>query len=216
MMTISKKILDLSSTWFHGTHSFSTQNIIDNDIDLTQSKKRLDFGPGFYMTTNYEQAKKQAARKADEYNDDQDEDYDRTGKKPEYASGSIMTYDIDLEYLSHARTPYIFENTNIDWALFILGNRTKKPEKFNYPFHNRDKNFDFVYGPLADGFQIPRLIRHLEKDKIDFLEFLKQISRYEFPNNNQLSVHTETAVSCLNLKEVAFIEISRPHLNPGR
>lgn len=216
MMTISKKILDLSSTWFHGTHSFTTQNIIENGIDLTQSRKRLDFGPGFYMTTNYEQAAKQAARKAGEYNDEQDEKFEDTGKKPEYASGTIMTYDVDLETLSHSNAPCFFEETSKDWALFILGNRTKKPEKFNYFFHNRDKNFDLVYGPLADGFQIPRLISDLEKKKIEMPEFLRQISQYEFPINNQLSIHTEPAVSCLNLKEVAYIEISRPHLNPGR
>lgn len=189
---------------------------MENDIDLTQSNPRLDFGPGFYMTTNYEQAVKQAERKAGWYNDEQDEDYEKTGRKPEYAAGTIMTYDIDLEALSHCRVPHIFEDTNTDWAVFILGNRTKKPEKFDYPFHNRDKYFDFVYGPLADGRHIPRLISHLEKDKIDMPEFLRQISRYEFPNHNQLSVHTETAVSCLNLKEVAHIEITRPHLNPGR
>lgn len=215
-MTIPIEILDLSSTWFHGTHSFSFQGIVENGIDLTQSNPRLDFGPGFYMTTNYEQAKKQAARKAGWYNDEQDEDHERWGKKPEYASGTIMRFEIDLEALSHSPSPNIFESTNHAWAVFILGNRTKKPEEFNYPFHNRNKNFDFVYGPLADGFNIPSLISQYEKKRIDLPEFLRQISRYEFPTNNQLSVHTEYAVSCLNLKEVDHIDITRPHLNPGR
>ena len=58
MMTNFNDILDLPTKWYHGTHYFRLQGIIENGIDLSKSRKRLDYGPGFYLTTNFDQAVK--------------------------------------------------------------------------------------------------------------------------------------------------------------
>ncbi|WP_170971610.1 DUF3990 domain-containing protein [Peribacillus simplex] len=215
-MTTHENILDLSRTWYHGTHSVSALKISETKIDLTQSRELLDFGPGFYLTTNYEQAVKQAEFKGRGYNHKQNQIYLDTDKEPEYAQGAVMQYEISLEKLDQLKT-HRFAGTGRDWASFILGNRTNIP---NLIFHNRDKVFDAVYGPLADGYRIPSLILDFEEGIITPLQFAQRISRYEFPYNNQLSIHTEAAVSCLTLMEVKPIEIKietpRPSLNPGR
>ena len=217
MMNQSEKILDLSDTWYHGTHVVATEGITEMGIDLTLSRKRLDFGPGFYLTNNYEQAVKQAVRKTEDYNDVQDQNYADTGQQPEYTIGTIMAYNLNLEELSHTKV-HFFDGTDMDWALFILGNRTKKPKKFEISYHNRDKSLDAVYGPVADGRRkFFQLLTDIEKDRIDMPEFLRQISEsFMFPYNNQLSLHTAHALSCLNLKEVDGIEVPKPHFNPGR
>lgn len=35
---------------YHGTNESSALSIVNDGIDLSKSKKYLDFGPGFYMT----------------------------------------------------------------------------------------------------------------------------------------------------------------------
>ena len=54
-----------SVDFYHGTNSISAGNIRKNGVNLSSSKKALDFGPGFYTTTNKQQAIEWAARKAE-------------------------------------------------------------------------------------------------------------------------------------------------------
>lgn len=196
-------ILGLPDIWYHGTHNFNTHGIMESGIDLTRSRPLLDFGPGFYLTSNFKQAVKQARKVTDIYNDFDDQKFQDTEKKQEYAQGSVITYTINLEELSKTNRA-VFSETDMDWALFILGNRLKKNN--SYKIHNKDQRFDCVYGPLADGYDIPILLSDFKKGRINEGQFLMRISRYEFPHNNQLSIHTERALSCLVYREVTEIE----------
>lgn len=209
-------LLELPTLWYHGTHNFRTQGIDEKGIDLSKSRRYLDFGPGFYLTTNYEQAEKQAFRVTRDYNMEQNKKFIDNGELAELTFGTVMVYELDNLLLAHSTVGHIFEETDEDWAKFILGNRSPKAEEFGYPFHNIDRKYEYVYGPLADGFRIPKLIKDLEKGRINKDTFLNKISEvYQFPYNNQLSLHTENAIECLTFKEVQVIDTRKP-LNTGR
>ena len=47
---------------YHGTSKKSANNIKKHGVDLSYSRKNLDFGVGFYLTTNKGQAKDWAYR----------------------------------------------------------------------------------------------------------------------------------------------------------
>ncbi|MGM0879133.1 MAG: DUF3990 domain-containing protein [Bacillota bacterium] len=210
-MIIANTIQELPTKWYHGTTHFAALEIKQNGIDLGKSRRRLDFGPGFYLTSNLSQAAKQAKRKAIAYNLEQDQLFCDFEKVQNYADSLILAYELDIETLNICEG-YFFTANNDDWAKFILGNRSKNPEKYNWVFHNQDQRIDYVYGPLADGMKIPRLIRDVERGKITQSEFLKEISQtYSFPTENQMSIHTEIAINSLILKEVIFVdEASKP------
>lgn len=217
MMTNFNDVLDLPTVWYHGTHYFRFQGISENGIDLSKSRKRLDFGPGFYLTTNYNQAVKQAIRVMKDYNKEQDKEFRDNGILQEYTEGIVMTYELDNLFLKEQTEGHLFQEVTQDWSMFILGNRSRKAKKFGYHFHNRDIRFDYVYGPLADGMDIPRIINDLEKERIDEHTFFLKISEaFLFPDNNQLSLHTDKALSSLILKGVEVVELPEPQSNTGR
>lgn len=43
---------------YHGTDLLSAKDICVNGIDLSKSRKHIDFGRGFYLTDDYFTAKK--------------------------------------------------------------------------------------------------------------------------------------------------------------
>ena len=47
---------------YHGTSKKSANNIKKHGVDLSYSRKNLDFGAGFYLTSNKGQAKNWAYR----------------------------------------------------------------------------------------------------------------------------------------------------------
>jgi RHS repeat-associated protein len=49
---------------YHGTSSAGARSIRENGVDLSFSRQSLDFGAGFYTTTDFDQAKRWAARVA--------------------------------------------------------------------------------------------------------------------------------------------------------
>lgn len=204
-------VLELPAIWYHGTHHFRTEGITQNGIDLSKSRPFLDFGPGFYLTSNYEQAQKQAVRVTKDHNKEQNKNFIDNGEPAELTFGTVLIYELDNTFLKQHAIGQIFEVTDEDWARFILGNRSLKAKKLNYTFHNRDGRYEYVYGPLADGLRIPRLIRELEKNRISEQTFFEQISSvFQFPYNNQLSLHTLKSISSLNLKEVQAVDTRKP------
>lgn len=53
---------------YHGTINYSANNIINNGINLSKSKLSLDFGKGFYTTTDIEFAESTAINKTKKTN----------------------------------------------------------------------------------------------------------------------------------------------------
>ena len=144
--------------------------------DLIHSKPFKDFGMGFYLSPEKQQAWDMAFQKVNQTKEGKAEVteflFDET----------LMTSD-ELKVLSY---PDYCE----EWALFVLANRDKQREQ---PTHN----YDIVYGPIADDgvtyqlrryeggvISLPRLVEELKYAKgITFQYFfgtesaLKQLKR---------------------------------------
>jgi len=214
LMIITDNALELPTLWYHGTLDIAVPSL-KAGIDLSKGREAVDFGPGFYLTTNYEQAAIQAKKKVYRHNLFEDKERRKAKKKgsvyrPKYSHrGAVLTYFLSTESLAECKNPLFFKNRGTGWSLFVLGNRCTNPDALGIDFHNRSRNFDFVYGPLADGYDIPTLIGYVENKEMSIEEFLDKISEaFDFPEKNQLSVHTEEAKECLILSEVKYIETS--------
>lgn len=134
---------------YHGT------NVAFDSIDLNKSKPNKDFGKGFYLSADYEQAMAMAETKVDQL---------------EFGSPIVLAFEIDesqMEGLNILR----FNEYSEEWATFILLNRRNES---NQPAHN----YDIVLGPIANdrvgvqlwkyetqSIDLPTLVRNLQHMK---------------------------------------------------
>lgn len=102
---------------YHG----SFQKVECPRIDM--SRKKLDFGQGFYLAKDYEQAKKWAKRFR--YNK---------------MSCVVNTYEINLEEIKEKYRVKIFDNYDKEWLHFIVEHRKGKI----------DQKYDVVIGGIAN------------------------------------------------------------------
>lgn len=102
---------------YHGS------NLEIKSPDVSYSKKFLDFGKGFYVTTFKNQAEKWALRKASRYN------------------GNAIVNIFNLENDLSLYRVLNFANENEKWLDFVCSCR--KGEKLN-------KNFDIIIGNVAN------------------------------------------------------------------
>ena len=134
---------------YHGTNTaFET-------IDLKKSKPNKDFGQGFYLSADYEQAMAMAKTKVEQL---------------EYGTPIVLAFEID-EKLMDKLNIKMFDEYSEDWAEFILLNRRNS---VNTPVHN----YDIVFGPIANdrvgvqlwkyetqSIDLPTLVRNLKHMK---------------------------------------------------
>lgn len=106
---------------YHGT------NQEFDKINLLKSKPNKDFGRGFYLSPDYDQAWNMALVKVDQL---------------EFGAPVVMTYDVEDDVWSDLRV-LRFEGYTEEWAMFILLNRNNPS---NLPAHD----YDVVIGPIAD------------------------------------------------------------------
>lgn len=97
--------------------------------DLIHSKPFKDFGRGFYLSPEKQQAWDMAFQKVNQTKEGKAE-------VTEFLFDEIMMTSDELKVLSY--TDYSEE-----WALFVLANRDRQRE---HPIHD----YDIVYGPIAD------------------------------------------------------------------
>lgn len=119
---------------YHGTNK-------DFDhIDLSKSKPNKDFGRGFYLSADYQQALDMAQVKVEQLG---------------AGNPIVQTYVIDDCAWDDLRV-LRFENYSEEWAKFILQNRNNPTD---LPTHN----YDVVIGPIANdrvGVQLWRYENH--------------------------------------------------------
>ena len=106
---------------YHGT------NVAFDFIDLQKSKPNKDFGQGFYLSANYEQAMAMAKIKVDQLG---------TGEP------TVLTFEVDETQMEQLNIKRYHEYSE-EWTEFILLNRRNAQKQ---PAHN----YDIVYGPIAD------------------------------------------------------------------
>ena len=131
---------------YHGS------NIKILTIDLEKGRLGKDFGKGFYLSSEYEQAERMAQITSV-----------RRGGEP-----MITTFVFDETKLCDKNLKVkIFEGYSIEWAQFILKNRLN-----NTPEQAHD--YDIVIGPIADD-KVGVQIRKLKDGSIDKKEFLNRL-----------------------------------------
>ncbi|MBP5497225.1 MAG: DUF3990 domain-containing protein [Bacteroidales bacterium] len=152
---------------YHGTYTDFTQ------IDLSLSQKGKDFGKGFYLSDNYDQAYNMAVFKSIQFN----------------GNPIVLQYEFDESLLYDGELSFSkYEEYSREWAEFVLKNRVNMSD---VNIHT----YDVVYGPIAND-KVGVQIRNLIEQNIDMDIFLKRL-KYMQGITFQYFFGTEKAISRL-------------------
>lgn len=128
---------------YHGS------NISIEQIDLSRSKPNKDFGQGFYLSENEEQAKDMALFKSM-----------LLGGTP-----TVSKFEFDESIMGKDVLKIkVFNGYSEEWADFVFANREGK----------QVEKFDVIYGPIAND-KVGLQIRKLKDGSIDKFEFLNRL-----------------------------------------
>ena len=108
---------------YHGS------NVDIDVIDLSKSRPGKDFGRGFYLSADKQQAWDMAFQKVSQT-------LEGKAEVTEFLFDDTLLKSDDLKVLS-------FPDYCEEWALFVLKNRDRNAQ---HPTHD----YDIVYGPIAD------------------------------------------------------------------
>lgn len=151
---------------YHGS------NMVIETPDLSKSKPFKDFGKGFYLSANEEQAQRMAEQRT---------------TIAQFGEPIVTKFFFDEKLMvSNDIKVLIFSDYCEEWAEFVLKNRDiNQPQ----PIHN----YDLVYGPIADDGVTFQLRRYKAgaislKELVDELRFAKGVTyQYFFGTDLALS-----------------------------
>ncbi len=151
-------------------HLFHGSNIPIEVIDFSFCHKGKDFGRGFYLSDNLEQAEKMA--KLVTY-------------REEFGEPTVSSFMFDESCMTNGiLSVKRFDSYNAEWANFIIQNRT----------HKQDTNihsYDIIYGPIANdtvGVQIRRFMQqYIDVERlIEELKYIHPTFQYYFGTETAL------------------------------
>ena len=116
---------------YHGS------NIVVREPKILKSQRFLDFGAGFYMTSDFEQARKWAVR---------------TAARREEGVATISVFEISDNYVDKVKV-LAFARPDRDWLRYITAHRTGNPPVDDY---------DIVVGPVANDQAIRTVNNYLK------------------------------------------------------
>ncbi|GAB7141190.1 hypothetical protein RsTz2092_11550 [Deferribacterales bacterium RsTz2092] len=154
---------------YHGS------SVIVEKPELRFSVRTLDFGHGFYTTTNEEQARafavsvQKRAVRAGAVN----------------AGRFVSIYEIDYELMLKELNLLLFETPNDEWLDFVVANRRNI---------YAGKKYDIIRGPVANDTVYRTIIAYMNNiyTKQQAIELLKVRELYD-----QIALATEKAISFL-------------------
>ena len=121
-------------------------------IDLSKSRPNKDFGKGFYLSADRQQAWRMGEFKA----------------MIEGGEPVMNTFSFDEQLLSSGELKVLtFDGYTREWADFIFMNRNNKE---SFPMHD----YDIVYGPIAND-RVGVQIGKYEAGDISFEQFLENL-----------------------------------------
>ncbi len=139
--------------------------------EILEPKRTLDFGSGFYATTNFEQAKKWAITKKDRFH---------------FKNAIVNQYDFDKIILQNSELNCkIFENADEDWLDFVVSNR----QDINF-----SHDYDVVFGAVAND-NVYASINLYEQGFLRKNELLEELRTWKYVD--QFCFHTEKALKHL-------------------
>lgn len=152
---------------YHGS------NVAVEKPKIIQSNRALDFGSGFYLTSDYEQAEKWAKL---------------TVLRRGSGEPTVTVYETN-DYFSNLKI-LKFNSADIEWLNFIVANRT-----------NKDVNCydDVIVGPVANDNTMPVINLYLS-GAYDENEALKRLLTQKL--KDQYTFKTEESIKALRLREV--------------
>jgi hypothetical protein len=148
---------------YHGS------NCSFENIDLSKSRDKRDFGIGFYTTTIKEQAVSWAEAVFDRY-----------------GGAGKFVYEFDFK-TNNALNIKKFDEANKEWLEFIASNRD---------IGGIQHDFDIVIGPVANDKTNRTIALYIAK--IYTAEMALELLKYN-KLNDQVSFHTEKSLSFLTL-----------------
>jgi len=156
---------------YHGS------NIAIEQIDLSRSKRGKDFGQGFYLNANPDQAMEMAIRTARFMNEGQP---------------TLSCFDFDETKADKAGLHIkVFTDYSEEWAEFVVMNRKNASD---IPAHS----YDIVIGPIADdtvGVQIRRYM-------MGYLSAAALVEELKFKGNHSVQYFFGTHRSVEFLKHI--------------
>ena len=116
---------------YHGS------NIPVEKPEILELSRPLDFGAGFYLTSDLNQARRWASR---------------TAKRRKNGAPTITVFEVDISFPGDLKVLQ-FDEPDEAWFDFVLANRTSKPFA---------SDFDLVIGPVANDQTILTFDLYLE------------------------------------------------------
>lgn len=141
--------------------------------EIRQPNRSLDYGPGFYATTSYEQAKKLVERRMKDKN---------------RAIGYVNIYELDDDAVKHMKS-LIFDKPTEEWVNFVMNNRTVRGFTHDY---------DIVYGPVADDSVYTQFTLY-EGGIISMPTLIQELKTYKLVD--QYLFHTEKSLLAIKFVE---------------
>lgn len=153
---------------YHGS------NVIVENPRLLKIQRELDFGKGFYTTSDFEQAEKWARR---------------TARRHKQAQGYISVFEIEDEMMAGLKI-LRFDKPDEEWLRFVVKNRNEEAALGDY---------DLVVGPVANDQTAPVIDLFLD-GMYDEKETIKRLLPQKL--KDQYTFKTEGALSLLHFREV--------------
>lgn len=178
---------------YHGTTSKHTISL-SKGIDLSKSDRYTDFGLGFYVTKDRQQAERFARKMGKLHNDKELRKQQRNaGYRPNLVRGMLFSYSLDMAQLQ--RLPgCIFHEADDNWRRFVYNNRIDHNAYLPCEAEMNQQmppKYHYVSGALADGKMAElQLVKEGLITVDSFLDTIVSIGE-------QISLHTNEAVNCL-------------------
>lgn len=150
-------------TLYHGS------NLIIQSPHLLKIQRALDFGRGFYTTSDFEQAKRWAQR---------------TARIRESGEAHVSCYELDEEALTGLKV-LRFAKPDSEWLDYVATNRNNRDAK---------DDWDVVIGPVANDQTYPTILLYLD-GYIDAQGAVRQLLPQKL--KDQYTFKTEKALSLL-------------------
>lgn len=156
---------------YHGS------NVLVDKPQIIATARRLDFGVGFYLTSNYEQAERWAVL---------------TAKRKGEGKAQVISYEFNEAELDNFKILF-FKEANVEWLKYASHNR-KDPQASD--------DYDVVIGPVANDRTMP-VISACFAGIYDEEETIRRLMPQKL--QNQYVFKTELSLSLLSFKETKLL-----------
>ena len=147
--------------------------------NVKRGRKRTDFGQGFYLTTDFEQARRWALLK----------------QQREISTKAVVSvFEFDETILNNSSYNVLtYNGPTEEWLNFVVKNRKT----------GTTHNYDYVMGPVAND-QLYATIAMYERGSLTVEAAIVQLKSHVL--FNQLSCHTDKAVANIKFLETINVE----------